>query len=210
MVPFRERPELDELLSWCNSKTNVKVRLVTGKGGTGKTRLALQLWKRLEATGWQPLWVRRGDEGRAADLVEKFKKRPVLLVVDYAETRNGLGEMLLDVAGDPDGSDRRVVLLARGTGEWWERLINCDKRLGDILAAPPIWLGPTFVADKQDEVFQEAVAAFAKALGVERPNITLALADPEPVVLDCMPRHFWRFCVMPGKMMAILLGPAMT
>ena len=43
VVPFRGRPELDELLAWCGTGERVGVRLVTGDGGAGKTRLALRL-----------------------------------------------------------------------------------------------------------------------------------------------------------------------
>ena len=40
-----------------------------------------------------------------------------MLMVDYAETRSGLGGLLDAVADDEDGPDVRVVLLARSAGE---------------------------------------------------------------------------------------------
>jgi hypothetical protein len=36
VVPFRRRPELDELLSWCVCGGRAAVRLVMGDGGAGK------------------------------------------------------------------------------------------------------------------------------------------------------------------------------
>ena len=69
VVPFRDRPELVGLLAWCTGGGRAGVRLVTGDGGAGKTRLALRLGEKLAATGWQPLWVPRGAEREAAGAV---------------------------------------------------------------------------------------------------------------------------------------------
>jgi hypothetical protein len=55
VVPFRARPELDDLLDWCVNGGHAGVRLVTGDGGSGKTRLALRLGEELMASGWQAL-----------------------------------------------------------------------------------------------------------------------------------------------------------
>ena len=122
VVPFRPRPELDELLGWCTSGGHTRIRLVTGNGGAGKTRLALRLCEELPAKRWQQVWVKRGSEREAvADMREM--RRPCVLVVDYAETRGDLAALLDDVAADEDGPELRVVLLARSTGEWWQRLL---------------------------------------------------------------------------------------
>ena len=51
VVPFRDRRELAELLAWCTGGGHAGVRLVTGDGGAGKTRLALRLGQELEAAG---------------------------------------------------------------------------------------------------------------------------------------------------------------
>ena len=39
VVPFRARPELDELLGWCTSGGHARIRLVTGNGGAGRPAL---------------------------------------------------------------------------------------------------------------------------------------------------------------------------
>jgi len=74
-VPFRKRLELAELLRWCTSVGHAAVQLVTGEGGTGKTRLALRLGGELAATGWQPLWVPRGSERDAIAAVTPWVSR---------------------------------------------------------------------------------------------------------------------------------------
>lgn len=115
VVPFRGRPELDELLAWCVTDGRVRVRLMTGDGGAGKTRLALRLCKELTANGWQPLWVYPGREAQAAEAVREHGQ-PCVLAVDYAETRDSLRSMLSEVIADASAPDVRILLLARGPG----------------------------------------------------------------------------------------------
>ncbi len=183
VVPFRPRPELEELLDWCGTAEHVAARLVVGGGGTGKTRLALQLTQELAENGWWPLWVRRGREGKVAGAPRELGK-PCVAVVDYAETRDGLAGLLRDAADISGGPDLRVVLLARGSGEWWQRLITSgDDRVAEMLAAPPIMLGPITAEGGPEELFEEALTAFAAQLEAERPRVPLRLRDSQPVVL---------------------------
>ena len=182
VVGFRDRPELAGLLGWCAASGRVAVRLVTGSGGAGKTRLALRLGQELAGNGWQPLWVPRGREGEAAAAVRELGQ-PCVLVADYAETRDGLGALLGEVAGW-EGPDLRILLLARGSGEWWQNLAaNTEDRVARLLGAPPVTLGPLSPPGGQAELFSEALTAFAGKLGVARPAARLVLDGPEPVVL---------------------------
>ena len=161
-----------------------RIRLVTGNGGAGKTRLALRLGEELAANGWEQLWVTRGSEREAvADAREM--RRPCVLVVDYAETRGELAGLLDDVAADEDGPELRVVLLARSAGEWWQQLLASAEELTAALleASAPVTLGPVHAAGGMQEVFDDAVTAFAQKVGVDRPDARLALSDPDPVVL---------------------------
>jgi hypothetical protein len=173
VVGFRDRPELAGLLDWFAAPGRMAVRLVTGSGGAGKTRLALRLDQEMAANGWQPLWVPRGGEGEAVAAVRELGQ-PCVLVVDYAETRDGLGALLGDVAGW-DGPDMRIVLLARGSGEWWQRLAtSTDDRVARLLGAPPVPLGPLASPGGPAELFSVALTAFAGKLAVPRPDASLA------------------------------------
>jgi len=184
VVPFRARPELDELMAWCVSGGHAAARLVTGEAGAGKTRLARQLTNELAANGWQPLWVPRGSESDAIEAV-RATGQPCVLVVDYAETRSGLAGMLGDLATDQDGPDLRVLLLARSAGEWWQQLLASAERQATSLleAHTPIALGPVLAAGGPQELFDDAVTAFAQKMEIPRPDAPLRLTETDPVVL---------------------------
>jgi len=183
VVPFWPRPELDELVRWCTQGGRVGVRLVTGDGGAGKTRLALRLGEALAAGGWQQLWVPRGAEREAVRDAQEVGQ-PCVLVVDYAETRSDLAGLADDLASTR-GPDVRAVLLARSPGEWWQQLLaKAEERAAALLdAAAPITLGPVRAAGGLREVFDQAITVFARKLGVARPQAQLTLTDPDPVVL---------------------------
>ena len=184
VVPFRMRPELDELVDWCARGGRVAVRLVTGDGGAGKTRLALRLGEVLAVNGWRPLWVPRGSEIEAVGEARELGQ-PCVLVVDYAETRSGLAGLVDALSSAGDGPDVRVVLLARGAGEWWQQLLaSVGERAGALLeGAAPVTLGPVAAPGGAREVFEDALAVFAARLGVARPQAELTLTDADPVVL---------------------------
>ena len=184
VVPFRPRPELDELMAWCASGEHAAVRLVTGDAGAGKTRLARQLSDELAENGWQPLWVPRGSESGAIEAAHALGQ-PCVLVVDYAETRSCLAGLVNDLAADQDGPDVRVLLLARSAGEWWQQLLaNAERQATSLLEAhAPMALGPVLAAGGPQELFDDAVIAFARRIGIARPDASLRLTEINPVVL---------------------------
>jgi hypothetical protein len=184
VVPFWPRPELGELLEWCWAPGQVAVRLVTGEGGAGKTRLAIELARELEDDGWRGLWVQPGAEPEAVRAARRIA-RPTVLLVDYAETRTGILPLLADAADGLSGPDLRVVLLARNAGEWWHELIDIvGRQLGEMLAAAqPIRLGPVAHGATRCGVFHAAVTEFAARLGVTCPAAKLTLSEPDAVVL---------------------------
>jgi tetratricopeptide (TPR) repeat protein len=183
-VRFWPRPELDELLAWVVSAERVAVRLVTGAGGSGKTRLAQELGEQAARLGWRRYWVPTGQEADAVGLV-RAGGEPVLLVADYAETRAGVAAIIAAAAADEGGPAVRIVLLARSAGEWWQQLLDSTPdQAGDLLAAAdPVTLGPVAARSDQQAVFAEALAAFASLREIACPDVRLRLADPDAVVL---------------------------
>jgi hypothetical protein len=92
--------ELVALMAWCQDDSESRLRLVTGPGGVGKTRLAVELMQRMGRLGWVCERVADGQEDTAINSFRAVSRRRALLVVDYAETRTGLAQMLDQLAGD--------------------------------------------------------------------------------------------------------------
>jgi tetratricopeptide (TPR) repeat protein len=134
VVPFTGRnAELSTLRRWCEDDAVGPVRLVTGGGGAGKTRLALELRRLLEAQGWRCAEVDSGNEANALSAERGAAgRRRLLLVVDYADAREGLAGLLDSIARDPGRV--RVLLLARQAGEWWQRLEGGRQAVRDLVA----------------------------------------------------------------------------
>jgi hypothetical protein len=133
-VPFVDRGELDQLLDWCTApdataaaenESNVppvRIAVVEGVGGAGKTRLAAQVALRLAELGWYTGFLAAPAPGGVA--VEWLARivSPLLVVIDYVEALAteylvGLVKMLATRAG-------HTVLLftARTRGAWWVEL----------------------------------------------------------------------------------------
>jgi tetratricopeptide (TPR) repeat protein len=185
VTAFWPRAELDELVDWAVALEHVAVALVTGGGGSGKTRLALQLAERITEHGYGSHWVPAGTEPGAI-AAARDAGQPTLLVVDDAETRSGLPALLEEVANyDIEGPDIRVLLLALTAGEWWQQLISMsDYKTSELLAAArPFTLGPVAERARQPAVFRQALTAFAAGLGVSCPDTEIMLADPDAVIL---------------------------
>lgn len=184
IVSFWPRAELEQLILWISSPRHDAIQLVTGEGGTGKTRLALQLVEEASALGWRTQWVPAGTELGAVGAARDAGKR-VLLVVDYAETRTTLQALLVAATDDEPGPEMRVLLLARSAGEWWRQLIDSSSyQLSEMLAAvQPIQLGPVSESSRQRDVFMNALRAFAAEFGVACPDVMMTLTDQNAVVL---------------------------
>jgi tetratricopeptide (TPR) repeat protein len=189
VVPFIGREEeLTLLLAWCLDAEASPVRLVVGAGGVGKSRLADRLIARLSETGWLCSRVGEALETQAWQRTTDGQNRPVLLVVDYAETRTELAALLRSAAAEPERA--RVLLLARGVGEWWDELAASDAPVRNVVEnAGPIALSTELDAGlSQAELIADAVPYFASVLGV--PPVTsqtiavrASSAGPVPVLV---------------------------
>jgi tetratricopeptide (TPR) repeat protein len=114
-------PEMGALDLFCNHPAAFRWKVMTGDGGVGKTRLALELAKRLKDSGWcagflsaaaLASFVQHDEFPRWAPLVG------MLIVVDYAASKTEDLKRLLEQCGrwgqEPGGAIRlRLLLLER-------------------------------------------------------------------------------------------------
>jgi tetratricopeptide (TPR) repeat protein len=124
----RER-EMAELRAWLASGRRVAVRVMTGRAGAGKTRLALELCDERVLAGWAAGFVTGKELRRFQDkqtLAEWGWSRPTLIVADYAaEQAKRLGDWFDELIDNPGNSQMplRILLLERhaeaGSG-WWQ------------------------------------------------------------------------------------------
>jgi tetratricopeptide (TPR) repeat protein len=126
---FQERPELESLLAWASDEDPATpvARLVVGEGGSGKTRLAIELAARLSARGWIAGILTADDLDRLSGIAEALHEilaygHRVFIVLDYPE---GMGDELTRFLAQlplPDEGIVRILLLARFGGGWWDTL----------------------------------------------------------------------------------------
>ncbi len=115
--------ELAELLGWCADGQDGPLRLVIGPSGIGKTRLAVELARQMRARGWRTAWVGRGGKGSGGTSVQTvitMSHRKALLIVDRADERQDLDELLVRLTTQQPHA--RLLLLARGAGSWSDQL----------------------------------------------------------------------------------------
>ncbi|HZH30250.1 MAG TPA: tetratricopeptide repeat protein [Pyrinomonadaceae bacterium] len=182
--PARQ-PDVDSLNEWLDdSRWPQSVRLITGAGGQGKTRLALELCRQRFDSGWHTGFLDselEGDRIKAGWQTLRSLNRPLLIVIDYAETRQATFLTLLRASlQNPVEQPVRMLLLARDSGEWWDNLPGkdpqCEPLLSGYATTGPFRLPALYAAEPdRQEAYGKALLAFSQALGVSVPDIVPVL-----------------------------------
>lgn len=164
--------ELASLVAWHEDGEAGRLRLVTGPGGVGKTRLAVELAGRVKKLGWMTEQVADGQEAAAIGLLRAVTGSRALLVVDYAETRTGLKQMLAALASD-QGEGVRVLLLARSAGDWWDQLGVGDPAVWDLVRSAREQQLSLSLGVSDAEIIELAVRSFARELGLPERTVEI-------------------------------------
>ena len=177
LVPFLGRqPLLDQITGWCQGPAGRPVLLVTGGGGSGKTRLGREACVQMLVAGWD---AGLADDQRRDGAATTRLQRPTLLVVDDADLRTGLISGLVDyLRWDDAGPQVGLLLLARAAGAWWDRLVR-QQELADAYTVLDLDRHPVPLAGRAEH-FRRASTAFAAYRGPEAQPVDA----PPPAELD--------------------------
>jgi hypothetical protein len=114
--------EISSLNEFLEDDRSLLVRVITGDGGTGKTRLALELCEQANSRGWDAGFASRSELHKLTsgmDIGAWEWKKPTLIVVDYAAQHADLLRRWLDDLTERTTSHTiplRMLLLERKAG----------------------------------------------------------------------------------------------
>ena len=175
IVPFTGRDKLTELTDWANKqpgegREDLAVAVVTGVGGSGKTRLAAELCSNLEKNGWVAGFVPKTTGLSEAELTWLTRvESHLLLVLDYAEESHK--EELTRLLGRlrERGAPTRVVLTARSAGAWLDDLLEDDVLSGAMAQGLRRFELPR-QAETSTKMAKRAAKRFARYLETPEPT----------------------------------------
>jgi len=173
---------LAALTNWCQEPGQFSLRVLTAPGGQGKTRLARELVERMTDRGWAAGFLDDQCPDDRLDLLATLSD-PLLLVMDYAETRPEQLRACLR-SGTGSGTRVRLLLLARGVGEWWRHARATTRALRELPADAVQELEPLAPdAESRAEAFERAVDELAPAVAA-----LLGITDSTNAVPSTVPR----------------------
>jgi hypothetical protein len=181
VVPFLGRDELlAQLMLWREDPEPLRVVVLAGAGGFGKTRTAVEMCLAAERAGWTVGFLGLADDSqlRRVAALGGWPGR-LLVAVDYAETRPGVAaELLTSLHRRPHALASRVILVTRQVSTkaaLREVFATGDAKLelaGLIQAADIVRLDRDVGEIDRLSLFDAAVTAFSAQLGYEsRPPV---------------------------------------
>ena len=177
------RDLLSDLMLWRESDHPLRVTFVTGGGGVGKTRLALEVCEQARRAGWTAGMLAIDESADVDRELRRMVRWPGrwCAAIDYAEAKPAMVSSLIQrLLRRSAGPPVRLILICRqaqskreleglfATGEGREEVAEV------LTEADPIPLD-RYQVDRR-LLFEEAVAAFAAELGqgdVKAPGLSL-------------------------------------
>ena len=186
IVPFQDGPEIQQLRTWATRMPEVAakhegdgdiaVAVVTGAGGTGKTRIAVQLCDEFSRKGWYTGFLPSTTEIMDAELSALVEvATELLVVVDYAEeARRGLVARVVHKLCARQ-SPTRIVLTARGIDQWGDSFRSRMEQDGINLSRTLIISNLGWAQQEAEprlfaDLYERAVEEFSKRMNSNRPS----------------------------------------
>jgi len=163
----REKDE-DTLLRWARQGRNARIRLLSGPGGVGKSRLAAEVAEALRAEGWTAGFIRPNDP-----VVVPLRRAGLFLVVDYPEEHPDEVRVLLREVASRDLRDVpvRVLVLGRQGGDRWFDLVE-SAHAGELMDAQEVGLSGLAAAEPE-RVFSESLRRLAEHYQRPMPTVSV-------------------------------------
>ena len=158
------------LLDWARkASSQPAVRLLTGPGGSGKSRLAAEVADALSAEGWTAGFAHLDQPS-----ILPVSKAGLFLIVDYPEERPADTLALLRslAALETPPAATRLLLLSRRSFDWWQAPID-EAHAAEICDSQAVGVA-NLDAEGTLSLFREAVQALSSHLGREPGEIDAA------------------------------------
>jgi len=165
--------DLQFLLGWLAADSKIAITALTGAGGSGKTRLALELLQNLPAD-WQGGFLTSQEAKRfldAKNLASWSWRKPTLVVVDYAALlAETLADWFRELANHPAPENPlRILLLERYAEKdngWYRDLADASwqgRRVRELFSPlEPTRIAPLTQLEQRRSVLEAGLAAAAK------------------------------------------------
>ena len=147
----------DTLLQWARQGRNARIRLLSGPGGVGKSRLAAEVADALRAEGWTAGFIRPNDT-----IVVPLRRSGLFLIVDYPEEHPEEVRTLLREFASRELADvpLRLLLLSRQGGDRWFDLVE-SAHAGELMDSQEVGLSGLAAAEPE-EVFIGSLRSLAE------------------------------------------------
>jgi Trypsin-like peptidase domain len=166
VVPFLGREQqLVDLAAWCEGKEPVGVLIVSGQGGSGKSRLAAETCVWMAGQGWNAGFADTTAPEAPNDETNVHLDTDSLIIVDDAEANVALvANLIKHLASQETGAKARILLVARHRGVWLEKLQQLTPEL-DTYPITDVELDADLLdANERERHFLDASRAFAARL----------------------------------------------
>jgi hypothetical protein len=157
----------DTLLQWARQGRNARIRLLSGPGGVGKSRLAAEVAEALRAEGWTAGFIRPNDP-----IVVPLRRAGLFLVVDYPEEHPDEVRTLLREVASRELRDVpvRLLVLSRQGGDRWFDLVE-SAHAGELMDAQEVGLSGLATAEPE-RVFSGALHRLAEHYRRPTPRVS--------------------------------------
>ena len=122
LIPYVDTGQLKMAYNLIKNAEGPVLLAITGPGGSGKTRFAIELGKKLTEEGWEQCFLH--GRGSVADYRHLYNGKSLLIVFDYALRKQETVSMLLNTAEEHGWGKYAILLLERLNMDRFVSVVN--------------------------------------------------------------------------------------